>query len=620
MSGPIPFGRFWLHERIGRGGMADVYRATLGDDPYRFTLEFALKRMHEALLSDMTFVDMFLIEEYVQGLLNHPNIIRMFEAGQQEIDGQPVPYIAMEFIRGRDLDSLLERTIERKVRMPLDVAVGITLEILKAIDYAHRAISPVGAPLELIHRDITPGNIYVGFDGKVKLGDFGVARIDGLEPQEEGQLLKGKVAYVAPETLLGEPPTQRDDLWSLAVCFYEMLASARYFPERSDDAIMRRVGAGKLPVPKLPRRGGRDLRTLVETLLHPRASKRPQTAVEFYRELKAFAQREGLRLARDNVARFVISMCGDVDVFAHAQEVPVRDRLTGAMSDRYLHQYLTTEADRARRYQRALSVVSFDIDDFHRVNRVAGASAGDDLLTLIVRAFLPGAVKLRSCDVVARRRADHFTLVLPETPFNGAKVVADRLCVNFRGQPWAEQIAALANIAEPLTVRVGIATLGTNGLNATELLQASDAALASAKRAGGNRVAAGPRLGTIALNSSAARPEAERGLSWEMHEAGDQALPVIRLAFETDDELLAAYADDMQGGGLRMRVEDRLRVESEVRLHIALGHEERPLSLRARVCWTGRNRMVGFQFLEPALSLHQRVEELLWRPMGENSA
>lgn len=604
MDGPTRFDRFWLHERIGRGGMADVYRATIGEDPYRFSLEFALKRMHDSLLDDMSFVDMFLIEEYVQGLLNHPNIIRMFESGQFEVGSRPVPYIAMEYIRGRDLDSLLERTIERKVRMPLDVAVGITLEILKAIDYAHRANSPSGAPLELIHRDITPGNIYVGFDGKVKLGDFGVAHINGLEPHDEGNLLKGKVAYVSPETLLGEAATQRDDLWSLAVCFYEMLASARYFPERSDDSIMRRVGAGKFPSPKLPRRGGRELTKLMESLLNPRAARRPQNAVEFYRDVRAFAQNEGLRISRENIARFVISMCGDVDVFAHAQEVPVRDRLTGAMSDRYLHQYLTTETDRARRYDRELSVVSFNIDDFHRVNRVAGASAADDFLTVIVRSFLPGVVKLRSCDVIARRRADHFTLVLPETPFAGAKIVAERLRTAFRAHSWEKNIHALANVSRPFTVRVGIATLGTNGLNATELLRAGDAALASAKRAGGDRVAASPRITPVGHAANAAPVDLP-------DVSGDDVLPTIQMSFESDADLLAAYADDMPGGGLRVTAQTRLVVESHVRLELYLAGNPRPVSLRARVCWIGRDRMVGFQFLEAAHQVEERIERTL---------
>ncbi len=486
MGGPVRFGRFWLHERIGRGGMADVYRATVGEEPYRFSLEFALKRMHDSLVDDPMFVEMFLAEAYVQDLLHHPNIIRMYESGR--LEGR-LPYIAMELIRGRDLSQVMERVMARRIQVPVDVALIVALEVAKAIDFAHRARSATNAPLEIIHRDVSLDNIYLTFDGTVKLGDFGVARVRNFEPAEREGLVKGKAAYVSPETLLGEAPTQRDDLWALSVCLYEMLSSRPFFEDASDETIMRRVGAGRLPKIDLGVNTNRELEALLRVLLNPKATRRPQDAVQLYRTVRAFAKKQSMPLERENVGRFLLSVCGDVHVLATTHEQPVRDPLSGAVSRRHLHELLSREVDRARRYRRELSIVSFNIDGFSQVNTLAGATTGDDLLSHVVRSFIPEAMRLRTSDLVARRRGDHFTLVLPETPLLGARRVGERLRRCFRKYEWVAKIPAMQVLDRPLTVSVGVAALDTDGENATDLLRASDEAVARAKRRRGNRVA-----------------------------------------------------------------------------------------------------------------------------------
>ncbi|MEM6273735.1 MAG: protein kinase [Myxococcota bacterium] len=591
MTGAAQFGRFWLHDRIGRGGMADVFRATLGDDPYRFSLEVALKRMHESLVDNPTFVEMFLVEEYVQGLLQHPNIIRMYESGRHH---ERIPYIVMEYVPGRDLGAMLERMMTRRLRMPLDVAIQITLEILKAIDFAHRATDSDGKALDVIHRDVTPPNIYVGYDGRVKLGDFGVARVNGIEPTSHRKMVKGKLAYLAPETLLGAQPSQRDDLWSLAVCFYEMIASTRFYQDRSEQAIMKQVGSGKIPAPEMPLGASRELRRLTQRLLHPKAKLRPRDAVQFYRELKAFAIRRELRLDRDNVGRFVISVFGDVDVLAANQEAPLRDRLTGAMSDRYVHHYLTSEVDRARRYRRELSVLSFNVDRFSRINRQNGETVGDELLVSIVRRFLPDVARVRSCDTVARRRADHFSIVLPETGLAGAQTLARRLRQCFETHAWSGVVPGFPTRQDDLTVSVGIATLGINGRSATELLRASDQALGGAKRAGGNRVASAPRQKSNESSQRLRPSDPER----------------IELKFTTNESFLRAYADDIAGGGLRVTLPQLLDVDSNVELNLRFADEKDPVCLRATVCWTGRDGMVGLSFPDTNNQIRARVERV----------
>lgn len=466
--------------------MADVYRATVGEEPYRFSLEFALKRMHDSLLDDPMFVDMFLAEAYVQDLLHHPNIIRMYESGRLN---DRIPYIAMELIRGRDLSQVMERVMARRIQVPVDVAITICLEVAKAIDFAHRARSATNVPLDIIHRDVSLDNIYLSFDGTVKLGDFGVARVNNFERVEREGLVKGKAAYVSPETLHGEAPTQRDDLWSLSVCLFEMLASRPFFEDASDETIMRQVGQGRLPRIDLGVNSDRELEALLRQLLHPKPGRRPQDAVQLYRALRGFAKRQGMPLEKENVGRFLLSVCGDVHVLATTHEQPVRDPLSGAVSRRHLHELLSREVDRARRYRRDLSIVSFNIDGFSRVNALAGATTGDDLLSHVVRSFIPESMRLRTSDLVARRRGDHFTVVLPETPLLGARRVGERLRRRFRKYDWASKVPALAVLEPPLTLSVGVATLDNDGKNATDLLRASDEAVSRAKKRRGNRVA-----------------------------------------------------------------------------------------------------------------------------------
>ncbi|MEE8410621.1 MAG: serine/threonine-protein kinase, partial [Myxococcota bacterium] len=304
---PERFGRYWLHEQIGHGGMAEIFRATVGPDPESYAFDLALKRMHAPLEKDRSRVEMFFTEADVAKFLHHPNLVRVYEAGL--IEGRA--YIAMESIWGHDLSKLIAQLRRRRLRFPSDLAIFVTLQLLRALDYVHRAKAPGGVEMNLVHRDVTPSNIYVTFGGEVKLGDFGVAHISFLEPHESSGTVKGKVGYMPPEVISGDPVDQAVDVWGAAVTLYEMLTTRGVYGEVSDEDLI----AGIEPPPVTPlHKVNSDielaLSKILSRALHRNPKKRPRNAVQFYRHLKLYLRDTGIVVDSSALARFVWEITG----------------------------------------------------------------------------------------------------------------------------------------------------------------------------------------------------------------------------------------------------------------------------------------------------------------------
>ncbi len=302
---PQRFGGFWLHEKIGHGGMAEVFRATIGPDPHSYAFDMALKRLHPHLQADKSQTDMFLTEADIAKVLRHPNIVQVYDSGL--VDGQA--FIAMEYIWGTDLATLIEVLRKRRLRFPSDVAVYVALQVLRALDYVHNAATPAGQSMDMVHRDVTPSNIYVTYDGQVKLGDFGIARVSFLEAPDDG-LLKGKVGYMPPEVLVGEPVDAGTDLWSLSVSLYEMLTARRLFGEASEADLMAGRFPRITPVHQLNSDIDSKLSAVLQAALSPRPKKRPQDAAELYRRLKLYMRDEGVQVDSTALARFIAAVIG----------------------------------------------------------------------------------------------------------------------------------------------------------------------------------------------------------------------------------------------------------------------------------------------------------------------
>ena len=216
--------------------MAEVFRAkTYG--PAGFVKECAIKRILTTLLDDEQFVQMFVDEARVTSFLTHANIVQVLELS--ELEGQL--YIAMEFVAGKDLLDLLARSARRGIRMPREVVLYIAIEMLKGLDFAHNATDASGAPIHIVHRDVSPSNILLSYDGQVKIGDFGIAKSGLQQSHTEIGTQKGKTGYMSPEQVTGEPFDHRSDIFAATTILFEMLTMSRLFKAANDLDIMLKI-------------------------------------------------------------------------------------------------------------------------------------------------------------------------------------------------------------------------------------------------------------------------------------------------------------------------------------------------------------------------------------------
>jgi eukaryotic-like serine/threonine-protein kinase len=240
MTGPR-FGKYEILQLLGRGGMAEVYKARIAEGPRTDQL-VALKRLTPKLTTDPEAVDLFCGEADVSAMLKHPHIVEVFEAG---VVGE-VYYLAMEYVDGRDLALILARCRERKIFLPINFAVHIALAALEALAYAHQARGPTGLPLNIVHCDVSPSNLFISRLGEIKLGDFGIAKVRALDALDDGATLWGKLAYLAPEQLERKPLTPQVDLWGAATILYECLTNQRVIQGADNDALQISLREGRI--------------------------------------------------------------------------------------------------------------------------------------------------------------------------------------------------------------------------------------------------------------------------------------------------------------------------------------------------------------------------------------
>lgn len=233
---PTPYGQYLLLERIGTGGMAEIFRAkTFG--AAGFEKEFAIKRILPNLVADEEFVEMFVNEAKLVVDLYHANIVQVFDLGETE----GTYYIAMEFVHGKDLLDVLARCTENDLKIPLKLTLYIMMEMLKGLDFAHKAADRYGEPLGIIHRDVSPSNIMLSYAGDVKVGDFGVAKAKTQTHLTEAGTLKGKVGYMSPEQVRGEDIDHRSDVFAAGIILYEALTMSRLFMGGNDLDVMLKI-------------------------------------------------------------------------------------------------------------------------------------------------------------------------------------------------------------------------------------------------------------------------------------------------------------------------------------------------------------------------------------------
>lgn len=272
-------GRYVVRRKLAEGGMAEIFLAAV-EGPEGFEKEVVIKRIRSHFASDPGFVRMFVDEARVASRLHHPNIVQIFDFDRHE-DSY---YIAMEYVRGHSLWELRRRSRELLRPVPPVLSAWVAAEVARALEHAH-GLERNGARVGLVHRDVTPHNVLLSFDGAVKLGDFGIARVgQGLTAPGT---LKGKFAYMSPEQARGEPVDARTDVFALGIVLWELLTGGRLFEGSNELAILRAVQGSEIAPPARlnPDVPARLSETVLRALSRDPAG-RFQSAGEFERALR----------------------------------------------------------------------------------------------------------------------------------------------------------------------------------------------------------------------------------------------------------------------------------------------------------------------------------------------
>ena len=304
MREPVKYGNYYLFERVNIGGMAEVFKG-VSYGVEGFERLFAVKRVLPSIAEDQEFIEMFIDEAKIAVQLNHANIGQIFELGNADNSY----FIAMEFVQGKDLRALFDRVrkrVDRGERIDPTMACHIIKDVCEALEYAHNKRTERQESLGLVHRDVSPHNIIVSYEGEVKLIDFGIAKAAGKASKTQAGILKGKFGYMSPEQVRGRSIDRRSDLFSLGVVLFELLTLERCFQGESDFSTLEKVRNVDIRRPTaINREIPPELERIVLKALSRNPEERYQSASDFQDALQKYLYQSGAFYARKDLSQWM---------------------------------------------------------------------------------------------------------------------------------------------------------------------------------------------------------------------------------------------------------------------------------------------------------------------------
>jgi len=330
------FGKYRLIAHLATGGMADIYLASQ-TALAGFEKLIVIKRILPNLSRESRFVEMFLDEARIAATLNHPNVVQIFDLGRI----QKQYFIAMEYLPGESLSTIIRACRRRKIRIPPELAAGMILQAAEGLHHAHTQTARDGSPLGIVHRDVSPQNVFVLYDGGVKVVDFGIAKAELRSTKTQTGTLKGKYAYMSPEQIIGHDLDGRSDVFSLGVVLWECLARRKLFNQENDLKLLQAVTEQDAPSPrKVDPQVPELLAEITKKALARNRDERYQSAAEFRSALRRYLKASANDWDNVVIGNFMQDLFSDrikekrqLIENAQASDSSIQDYLFGDLSD-----------------------------------------------------------------------------------------------------------------------------------------------------------------------------------------------------------------------------------------------------------------------------------------------
>ncbi len=303
---PARLGRYTLLGKLARGGMAELFLAK-SEGIEGFEKIVVLKRILPSFAEDEEFIELFISEARLAAQLDHANIVHVHDIGREGTNF----FFTMEYLHGHDVRHLLNEARRRDHRLPLKFVLAIVAGAAAGLHHAHQQVDFSGRPLGIVHRDVSPSNIFITYSGHVKMVDFGIAKAAALSRASRASSLKGKVAYMSPEQCKGEKVDCRSDVFALGLVMQELLTNRPVFGELDHMQALHAVSVGQVqPVEELWPECPAGLRSILGRALEPEPDLRYGTAIELERDLERFAHEHRLMLSSADLGEFLEAVFG----------------------------------------------------------------------------------------------------------------------------------------------------------------------------------------------------------------------------------------------------------------------------------------------------------------------